>query len=71
MPPINFTKPARGYVKDCWLMEDEEFELPFVMTICRSSTDEYINADCLMSSIVVKDEIMSFKCVQNSTKVKA
>lgn len=71
MPPIHFTKPARGYVKDCWLMEVEDFDLPFVMTICRSSTDEYINADCLMSTVVVKDETYSFKSTQNSTKVRA
>ena len=50
LPTIQFTKPARGYAKDCWLvMKEDEDETPFIMTICKSSTDEYLNADCLIT----------------------
>ena len=47
MPIISFTRPQRGFVKDCWVQFDkekdanEEFD---IFTICRSSTDEYINS---------------------------
>jgi hypothetical protein len=49
MPPIPFTRPQRGYAKDCWVAAvkgkeaDEEFN---VFTLCKSSTDEYLNAGC-------------------------
>ena len=49
MPIISFTRPQRGYAKDCWLQfhkdkdETEEFD---IFTICKSATDEYINSSC-------------------------
>lgn len=49
MPIISFTRPQRGYAKDCWVQfdknknENEEFD---IFTICKSSTDEYINSSC-------------------------
>ena len=41
------------------------------MTICRSSTDEYINADCQMFTGTEVEGIFTWKSTQNSTKIKA
>jgi len=82
LPPISFTRPERGYAKDCWLVKedaDNEDEVPLVMTICKSSTDEYLNADCMISEKVLKneqdsdddDDAAQFKCKLNSTKIRA
>ena len=79
LPPVTFTKPERGYAKDCWVVkqnpEDEE-EVGVIMTICKSSTDEYLNGDCLIPKRVKKtdedgEEIEFFKVSTNSTKIKA
>jgi len=48
---IEFTRPMRGFAKDCWFVksgDDGNGGPPMVMTICKSSTDEYLNADCLV-----------------------
>lgn len=56
--------------------EDPE-EIPLVMTICKSSTDEYLNADCMVSKKKErKDEEEDesehqFDIQLNSTKIKA
>lgn len=47
--PIPFTRPQRGFAKDCWVIqskeqrEEDEFS---VFTIVKSSTDECINSSC-------------------------
>ncbi len=61
LPAISFTKPARGFVKDCWLIKSEDEDREIVMTICRSSTDEYINADCQMFQGTEVEDVFTWK----------
>jgi hypothetical protein len=86
-PPIVFTNAKRGYAKDCWLIkiegedgsdENEQYGMKFyVQTICKSSTDEYLNADCLYPTLPEKSkdgeekEKSKMKTLQYSTKIKA
>jgi len=73
-PPIVFTNPQRGYAKDCWLIELEDKDeggMKAVQTICKSSTDEYLNADCLVPTGVTEVEGKAVKTLQFSTKIKA
>lgn len=71
LPAISFTKPARGFVKDCWLIKSDDEEREIVMTICRSSTDEYINADCQMFIGTEVEDVFTWKSTQNSSKIRA
>lgn len=86
-PPIVFTNPKQGYAKDCWLIkidgedgfdEVEKSGMQFyVQTICKSSTDEYLNADCLYPTFPEKlkdgdeKEKNKMKTLQYSTKIRA
>ena len=86
---ITFTKPERGFAKDCWIVEspadaesehsgeeeaekenkDKEDPGTTVMTICKSSTDEYLNGDCVT---LKPDENYKIVPIQTrSTKIKA
>ena len=77
-PQIVFTNPTRGYAKDCWMVKienvggDERF---YVKTVCKSSTDEYLNADCMYpagdnSKDGEKDK-NKMRLIYYSTKIKA
>ena len=73
LPPISFTGAQRGFGKDCWCVEREENmdAIPFIMTLCKSSTDEYLNADCAVSEkIEDKEGANAFKTVLYSAKIK-
>lgn len=41
------------------------------MTICKSSTDEYLNADCLITLKKPEEPGMPWSTKLNSTKIKA
>lgn len=41
------------------------------MTLCKSSTDEYINADCLIATLEIKDEQETWISKYTSSKIKA
>jgi hypothetical protein len=72
LPPITFTGAQRGFAKDCWCVErEEEGSIPYIMTICKSSTDEFLNADCAVSErIEDKEGSNPFKTVLFSAKLK-
>jgi hypothetical protein len=65
----------QGYAKDCWLVnagEDEDESESVVMTICKSSTDEYLNGDCtLVHREGDEDAGYTFKTDKRSSKIKA
>ena len=70
-PPIIFTAPERGYPKDCWIVEivEESDTIMAAMTICKSSTDEYLNADCV---VPIENDNTGIMRTQNfSAKLKA
>ena len=73
LPPITFTGAQRGFPKDCWCVDQEdktEDSIPFIMTICKSSTDEYLNADCVVSERLEKEGSNPFKIHMYSAKIK-
>ena len=49
---VPFTRPLRGFAKDCWIYretpEDEDF---VVFNICKSASDEYLNSDCIIPKL--------------------
>ena len=64
IPPVAFEKPEKGCVKDCWAVELEEGVLA-VYSLCKSSTDEYLNSSLTILALVspttgekVKKEVM-------------
>ena len=70
-----FNKAESGFAKDCWIVEEEEdAEEALVMTICKSSTDEYLNGDCTFVTRTKKEEEgtgYDFKTVYRTSKIKA
>jgi len=86
-PPIVFTKPEKGYAKDCWLTKIDEKDGSdeveksgmqyYVQTICKSATDEFLNAECLYPTLPEKSkdndksEKNKMKTLHYSTKIKA
>lgn len=68
-----FNKAESGYAKDCWIVEESDgAEEALVMTICKSSTDEYLNGDCTIVNRTKKDdETYEFKTVYRTSKIKA
>lgn len=68
-PKITFTQPMRGFPKDCWLVEVGGDECMAVMTICKSSTDEYLNADCVVPEPDSEDKKVKFQVF--TAKIKA
>lgn len=78
-PAVNFTKAERGFAKDCWTVVeegDDDFDPSkptVIMTLCKSSTDEYLNADCVTAIREETEEDMpvKFKTTCNSSKIKA
>ena len=82
MPPVPFTRAERGYAKDCWMTpknpdEDPEEQKEFyIFNICKSSSDEYLNSDCVIPTLVEKkdddgDLPASFKIEVNTSQIKA
>jgi len=51
IPPVSFEKPERGCVKDCWVVDLEEGVMA-VYSLCKSSTDEYLNSNLTILSWV-------------------
>lgn len=69
LPLIPFTRPMRGFAKDCWMQQTkqqkEENEYS-IFTICKSSTDEYINSGCNNTKLVETEELKSYKLESES-----
>ena len=75
-PTITFTRPERGYAKDCWVVTDhpEDLKQKFVVfTLCKSSTDEGLNSDCIIPTLkeASDDYPAYFKLEKNFSQVKA
>ena len=82
VPPVPFTRAERGYAKDCWMIpknpdepEEEQTEF-YIFNICKSSSDEYLNSDCVIPTLVEKkdddgDLPASFKIEVNTSQIKA
>ena len=50
VPPINFTAPRKGSVKDCWVLggKDSDEKWRKVMTISMSTAGNFIASDCII-----------------------
>lgn len=73
-PVIQFTRPERGFPKDCWIQNvkgkdlDEEY---LVYTICKSSTDEYLNSGCVRAKLVKTELSEIYKTTVENAVLKA
>lgn len=43
MPVITIKDAEKEKAKDCWIFEDEDDQV-FILSLCKSSNDEYLNA---------------------------
>lgn len=67
MPVVNFQNADKAMAKDVWIVEEENDEV-FILTLCKSTTDEHLNASS--TSYVVPDEDEPDKFLLNTTNSK-
>lgn len=70
-PPVEFNNPEKGTVKDCWLTAVEGHQMEGVISICKSSTDEYLNANSVIPNIFYQKDKGKEEYLHYSTKVRA
>ena len=64
-------------MKDCWWSKvdpEDDKEIPLITTLCKSGTDDYLNADGSMSKVLDKkdeDGNPIFKTTRYSAKIKS
>ena len=67
MPVVNFQNADKAMAKDVWIVEEENDEV-FILTLCKSTKDEHLNASS--TSYVVPDEDEPDKFLLNTTNSK-
>ena len=73
LPTIKFEHAKHGFAKDCWIIKkkDNEEEPQCIITVCKSSVDDYINVDCLVTIEKPRTVGQAWVTQLNRTKIKA